>query len=110
MPPPGPPPGQPPGPPWYPEQQPTAHIPATEPEPPSEEASATVKMAYKLQTEIGQAIYGLRKCTVEPVIGIIKEVLGFRQFSLRGQEAASGEWWLVCLAFNLKRLHRLFPA
>ncbi len=80
------------------------------PEPPSEEASATLKMAYKLRTELGQAIYRLRKCTVEPVIGIIKEVLGFRQFSLRGLEAATGEWWLVCLAFNLKRLHLLWPA
>ena len=64
-------------------------------------------MAYKLQTEIGQAIYRLRKCTVEPVIGIIKEVLGFRQFSLRGLRAAAGEWCLVCLSWNLKRLHRL---
>jgi transposase len=79
-------------------------------EPPAEEASAKIKMAYKLQTEIGQAIYRLRKCTVEPVIGIIKEVLGFRQFSLRGLEAAAGEWCLVCLAFNLKRLHTLWPA
>lgn len=78
------------------------------PEPPSEEASATVKMAYKLRTEMGQAIYRLRKCTVEPVIGIIKEVLGFRQFSLRGLDPATGEWWLVCLAFNLKRLHTLW--
>jgi hypothetical protein len=49
----------------------------------------------------------LRKCTVEPVIGIIKEVLGFRQFSLRGLVAAAGEWCLVCLAFNLKRLQTL---
>ena len=77
------------------------------PEPPAENASPKVKMAYKLQTEIGQAIYRLRKCTVEPVIGIIKEVLGFRQFSLRGLTAAAGEWCLVCLAFNLKRLHVL---
>ena len=75
--------------------------------PPPEEASPLVKMAYKLRTEIGQAIYRLRKCTVEPVIGIIKEVLGFRQFSLRGLTAAAGEWCLVCLAFNLKRLHVL---
>lgn len=75
--------------------------------PPPEEASPLVKMAYKLHTEIGQAIYRLRKCTVEPVIGIIKEVLGFRQFSLRGLTAAAGEWCLVCLAFNLKRLHVL---
>ena len=64
-------------------------------------------MAYKLQTAIGKAIYGLRKSTVEPVIGIIKAVLGFRQFSLRGLAPASGEWALVCLAFNLKRLHTL---
>jgi len=77
------------------------------PAPPSEDASPKVKMAYKLQTEMGQAIYRLRKCTVEPVIGIIKEILGFRQFSLRGLAAAAGEWCLVCLAFNLKRLHVL---
>jgi len=77
------------------------------PEPPAEDASPKVKMAYKLQTDIGQAIYRLRKCTVEPVIGIIKEVLGFRQFSLRGLVAAAGEWCLVCLAFNLKRMHTL---
>ena len=76
-------------------------------EPPPDEASLIVKMAYKLQTEIGKAIYGLRKSTVEPVIGIIKEVLGFRQFSLRGLAVAAGEWCLVCLAWNLKRLHRL---
>ena len=80
------------------------------PDPPAEDASLTVKMAYKLQTEIGQAIYRLRKCTVEPVIGIIKEILGFRQFSLRGLTAAAGEWCLVCLAFNLKRLHVLVNA
>jgi transposase len=80
---------------------------AQTPEPPASEASPIVKMAYKLQTELGQAIYGLRKSTVEPVIGIIKEVLGFRQFSLRGLGAAAGEWSLVCLAWNLKRLHKL---
>jgi len=80
---------------------------AEDPLPPPCEASPVVKMAYKLQTEIGKAIYRLRKCTVEPVIGIIKEVLGFRQFSLRGLAAAAGEWCLVCLAFNLKRLHAL---
>jgi transposase len=80
-----------------------------QPEPPAEDASPKVKMAYKLQTEIGQTIYRLRKSTVEPVIGIIKEILGFRQFSLRGLKAAAGEWCLVCLAFNLKRLHTLWP-
>jgi Transposase DDE domain len=72
-----------------------------------EDASAQVKMAYKLRTAPGKAIYGARKCTVEPVIGIIKEILGCRQFSLRGILAAAGEWCLVCLAFNLKRFHTL---
>ena len=86
-----------------------AHFAALPASPP-EDASPMVKMAYKLQTEIGKAIYGLRKCTVEPVIGIIKEILGFRQFSLRGLAAAAGEWCLVCLAFNLKRLHVLLTA
>ena len=80
---------------------------ARQPEPPAEDASLIVKMAYKLRTVIGKRIYGLRKSTVEPVIGIIKETLGFRQFSLRGLLAAAGEWCLVCLAYNLKRLHIL---
>jgi len=80
---------------------------AQEPAPPPEDASPIVKMAYKLKTEIGKLIYGLRKSTVEPIIGIIKETLGFRQFSLRGLAAVAGEWCLVCLAYNLKRLHGL---
>ena len=75
---------------------------------PSADASPKEKMAYKLATEIGHAIYRLRKCTVEPVIGIIKEIMGFRQFSLRGLKSAIGEWCLVCLAFNLKRMHILW--
>jgi transposase len=82
----------------------------TVPTEPPAEASPKEKMAYKLATEIGKEIYRLRKCTVEPVIGIIKEVLGFRQFSLRGLANAAGEWCLVCLAFNLKRMHTLFLA
>ena len=77
------------------------------PEPPPDDATPMVKMAYKLRTEIGREIYKLRKSTVEPVIGVIKEIMGFRQFSLRGLAAAAGEWCLVCLAFNLKRLHVL---
>ena len=60
------------------------------PDPPPEDASPQVKMAYKLKTAVGKAIYGARKCTVEPVIGIIKEVLGFRQFSLRGDAGGCG--------------------
>ena len=80
---------------------------AGEPDPPAEDASAKEQMAYKLRTAVGKAIYRLRKCTVEPVLGLVKEVLGFRQFSLRGEAAAGGEWRLVCLAFDLKRLHSL---
>lgn len=82
----------------------------TVPAEPHADASPKEKMAYKLATEIGKEIYRLRKCTVEPVIGLIKEVLGFRQFSLRGLANAAGEWCLVCLAFNLKRMHSLFLA
>jgi transposase len=80
---------------------------ADQPAPPPQDASPQVQMAYKLKTTLGKAIYAARKCTVEPVIGIIKAVLGFRQFSLRGADAVAGEWCLVCLAFNLKRLHSL---
>jgi transposase len=80
---------------------------ATAPTAPPHDASAKEQMAYKLRTEVGRAIYRLRKCTVEPVLGVIKEVLGFRQFSLRGVGGAGGEWVLVCLASNLKRLQVL---
>jgi hypothetical protein len=80
---------------------------AAEPNAPASDTSPKEQMAYKLRTVVGQAIYRLRKCTVEPVIGVIKEVLGFRQFSLRGVAGAAGEWCLVCLACNLKRLHVL---
>ena len=63
---------------------------------PPDDATPLEKMAYKLSTEIGQAIYRLRKCTVEPVIGIIKEILGFRQFSLRGLKKllVNGVWFV----------------
>ena len=88
-------------------QQTLADLLAPPPDPAPAGASPRLQMAAKLQTEEGQRLYRARKCTVEPVIGIIKEVLGFRQFSLRGLEAAAGEWCLVCLAYNLKRLHVL---
>lgn len=77
---------------------------------PAADASPRVQMAAKLQTPEGRRIYRARKRTVEPVIGIMKDVLGFRRFSLRGLEAAAGEWCLVCLAYNLKRLHTLLRA
>ena len=64
-------------------------------------------MKYRLRTAEGRANYQLRQQTVEPVFGIIKSVLGFRQFLLRGLEQVGLEWELVCLAYNLKRLHRL---
>ncbi len=80
---------------------------ALPPTPPPDDASPKEQMAYKLKTALGQAIYRRRKCTVEPVLGCLKEVLGFRQFSLRGLAAAAGEWCLLCLARNLKRLHVL---
>lgn len=71
---------------------------------------ATQRMADRLQSETGRARYRRRKTIVEPVLGWIKEVLGFRRFSLRGMIKVRGEWNLVCLAANLKRLHRLHPA
>ena len=66
-----------------------------------------VNMAWSLKTKEGKARYAKRKSTVEPVFGIIKHVLGFRQFSLRGLDAVKGEWKLVAIAFNLKRMHVL---
>jgi hypothetical protein len=63
---------------------------ADPPAPPPGDASPKERMAYTLRTAIGQATYRLRKCTVEPVIGSIKEVLGFRQFSLRGLAGRQG--------------------
>jgi hypothetical protein len=77
---------------------------------PAEGASLREQMAYKLRTTLGKAIYRRRKCTVEPVFGIIKAVMGFRQFSLRGLPAATDEWCLVCLCYNLRRLHVLANA
>jgi hypothetical protein len=78
-----------------------------EPEPPPADASATEVMRHRLRTSAGRTLYKLRQQTVEPVFGIIKSGLGFRQFRLRGREKVSLEWTLVCLAYNLKRLHRL---
>ena len=58
----------------------------------------------------GKEIYKRRKQTVEPVFGIIKEVLGFRRFSLRGEFETDCEWSLVCLGYNLKRFFKLSMA
>ena len=78
-----------------------------EPVPPAADASVTEVMRHRLKTTAGKALYKLRQQTVEPVFGILKSVLGFRQFRLRGREKVALEWTLVCLAYNLKRLHRL---
>ena len=64
-------------------------------------------MAARLDSEEGRALYRLRQQTVEPVFGIIKNVLGFTRFSLRGIDKVAGEWDLVAVAYNCKRLHRL---
>jgi Transposase DDE domain len=65
------------------------------------------RMLYRTATAAGRLRYKLRQQTIEPTFGIIKEVLGFRRFSMRGESKAALEWTLVSLAFNLKRLHRL---
>jgi hypothetical protein len=67
-------------------------------------------MAHRLKTPEGRALYALRKQTPEPVFGIIKSALGFRQFSPRGLENVRGEWSLVTMAWNLKRMFVLNPA
>jgi hypothetical protein len=66
-----------------------------------------LKMAHRLSTKAGRALYGLRKQTVEPVFGIIKRVMGWRQMSMRGLDKARGEWSLVTMVWNIKRLHVL---
>jgi transposase len=67
-------------------------------------------MAHRLQTSEGKRLYGLRKQTPEPVFGIIKSVMGFRQFLLRGLDNVQGEWSLVTMAWNMKRMFVLGAA
>jgi len=81
----------------------------SEPAPLPENATPLEKMTHTLKTRAGKARYALRKQTVEPVFGIIKSVMGFRQFLLRGIEKVGHEWTLVCLAWNLKRMAVLRP-
>ena len=61
-------------------------------------------MAHRLTTPAGRALYALRKQIPEPVFGIIKSTLGFRQFVLRGLDKVRGEWSLVTMAWNIKRI------
>ena len=67
-------------------------------------------MVHRLKTPEGRKLYAQRKHTPEPVFGIIKSVLGFRQFLLRGLDQVRGEWNLVTMAWNLKRMFALIPA
>jgi IS5 family transposase len=78
-----------------------------EPEPLPETATAAERASHRLKTQEGKQLYSRRKSTVEPVFGIIKQGMGFRQFMLRGVEKVKGEWRLVSSAWNLKRLHRI---
>lgn len=66
-------------------------------------------MAHRLKTPAGRKLYGLRKQTPEPVFGIIKSVMGYRQTLLRGLENVRGEWNLVTLSWNIKRMFALQP-
>lgn len=79
----------------------------TEPPPLPDNSNAVETMKHRLKTRSGRKLYGKRKSTIEPVFGIIKSVMGFRQYLLRGFESVQGEWTLVCLAWNLKRLHAI---
>jgi hypothetical protein len=87
------------------------HLPLEErfqpPPPCPADADAVTAMAHRLRTPEGKQLYAKRKSTVETVFGILKEVLGFRRFHLRGLKAAQGEWNLVCMAWNLKQMHAL---
>ncbi len=67
-------------------------------------AQARARMRARLESATGRALYRLRAITVEPVIGILKSVLGFRQFHLRGLRKVQTEWQLLALAFNCRRL------
>jgi len=82
-------------------------LPQPEPAAPGPEASAKEIMAHRLKSEPGKTLYKLRKQTVEPVFGIIKEVMGFRRFLLRGRVKAGLEWTLVCVSYNLRRMFAL---
>ena len=78
--------------------------------PPPEQPTPLEAMAHRLRTQEGKKLYALRKHTPEPVFGIIKAALGFRQFLLRGLDKVRGEWNLVTMAYNLKRLFALAGA
>ena len=97
-----------------PQQEPAPEDPTTEnppPESPAPEKPTPVEAnANRLKTPEGRKLYALRKQTPEPVFGIIKSVMGFRQFSLRGLENVRSEWSLVTMCWNIKRIFSLTAA
>jgi len=100
--------------PYFPAERQSHHPPVearfTQPPALAPDADVVQAMDHRMATIEGRAVYALRKSTVEPVFGIIKSVLGFRQFHLRGLDSVSGEWTLVTMAWNLKRLFNLRSA
>jgi transposase len=82
---------------------------AAAPKSPPDSATPLQKMAYRLKTPRGRKLYALRKQTPEPVFGIIKSVMGYRQCLLRGLESVKGEWNLVAMSWNIKRMFALQP-
>ena len=87
-----------------------APLPPPPENPTPADAGPVKRMAHRLKTPEGRSLYALRKQTPEPVFGIIKSVMGFRQFSMRGLNLARGEWSLVTMAWNIKRMFRLQAA
>lgn len=83
---------------------------AEDPKAPPASANLMQQMAHRLKTRRGKKLYALRKQTPEPVFGIIKSVMGFRQFLLRGLENAKGEWNLVAMSWNIRRMFTLGSA
>ena len=81
-----------------------------DPMPEGDDVTALNLMRWRLQTQEGRAVYALRKSTIEPTFGIQKEVMGYRQFLVRGFEAVSAEWDLLCTGFNLKKMFTLAMA
>ncbi|MFA7172281.1 MAG: transposase [Kiritimatiellia bacterium] len=82
----------------------------SEPEESGGEDTPKESMSKRLKTSEGRTLYKLRKQTVEPVFGIIKEVMGFRRFLTRGIESVCTEWDLVTLSYNCKRLFNIINA
>ena len=97
--------------PFIPEKREKHNLPLEErfkedPEPPHN-PNPVQTMKYRLQTKEGKALYAKRKSSVETIFGIIKQVQGSRQFLLRGLDPVQSEWSLVCIGWNLKRMHAL---